>query len=114
MTMRTVSRVCESHDPSPNAHLTDFPAEDHYAADYPEDELDTDDEFDRHAYGFRGRLGSDDEQWEGGETPDWSDNDDDQKVMRAFARKTAVSTRWQSHVGLGEHESDEAAGRVDE
>jgi len=39
-------------------------AEDYYGADYPEDELPSDDEFDRNAYHFRNRRGSDDETWD--------------------------------------------------
>ncbi|KAG9929085.1 hypothetical protein KCV02_g8517, partial [Aureobasidium melanogenum] len=38
-------------------------AEGYYAADYPEDEVASDDEYDRGAYGYR-HGGSDDEQWE--------------------------------------------------
>jgi hypothetical protein len=50
------------------------PAEGYYAADYPEDEVASDDEYDRGAYGYR-HGGSDDEQWESG-PEDWSDGDD--------------------------------------
>ncbi|KAF1344486.1 hypothetical protein BDV97DRAFT_402274 [Delphinella strobiligena] len=38
-------------------------AEGYYGADYPEDEVASDDEFDRGAYGYR-NVGSDDEQWD--------------------------------------------------
>lgn len=39
-------------------------AEDYYGADYPEDELPSDDEFDRNAYHFRNRGNSDEESWD--------------------------------------------------
>ena len=39
-------------------------AEDYYAADYPEDELASDDEFDRNAYGYRRHGDSDNEEWD--------------------------------------------------
>jgi hypothetical protein len=50
------------------------PSEGYYAADYPEDEVASDDEYDRGAYGYR-HGGSDDEHWESG-PEDWSDGDD--------------------------------------
>lgn len=39
-------------------------AENHYAADYPEDEVDSDDEYGRHAYYYRNANTSDDEQFD--------------------------------------------------
>src|SRR5690606_36230402 len=39
-------------------------AEDHYTADYPEDEVDSDDEYGRHAYYFRNRNASDEEEFD--------------------------------------------------
>ncbi|KAK4561844.1 hypothetical protein LTR86_004524 [Recurvomyces mirabilis] len=41
----------------------DSNAEDYYGADYPEDELASDDEYDRGAYGYRRHGASDDESW---------------------------------------------------
>ncbi|KAI5246615.1 hypothetical protein E4T43_02684 [Aureobasidium subglaciale] len=49
-------------------------AEGYYAADYPEDEVASDDEFDRGAYGYR-HGGSDDEQW-ASDPDEWSDGDE--------------------------------------
>ncbi|KAH0373299.1 hypothetical protein KCU65_g622, partial [Aureobasidium melanogenum] len=49
-------------------------AEGYYAADYPEDEVASDDEYDRGAYGYR-HGGSDDEQWES-DPEEWSDGDE--------------------------------------
>ncbi|CAD0110044.1 unnamed protein product [Aureobasidium uvarum] len=46
----------------------------YYAADYPEDEVASDDEYDRGAYGYR-HGGSDDEQWES-DPDEWSDGDE--------------------------------------
>ncbi|KAK3676285.1 hypothetical protein LTR78_004036 [Recurvomyces mirabilis] len=42
----------------------DSNAEDYYGADYPEDELASDDEYDRGAYGYRRHGASDDESWD--------------------------------------------------
>ncbi|RMX90523.1 hypothetical protein D0869_00013 [Hortaea werneckii] len=39
-------------------------AEGYYAADYPEDDLASDDEFDRNAYGYRRHGDSDNEEWD--------------------------------------------------
>lgn len=50
-------------------------AEDYYGNDYPEDEVDSDDEFGKGAYNYR-RGGSDDEDYDG-EDPAWSDDDAD-------------------------------------
>ncbi|KAK6439833.1 hypothetical protein LTR95_003951 [Oleoguttula sp. CCFEE 5521] len=47
-------------------------AEDHYGADYPSDELASEDELDRGAYGYRHHAGSDDEQYD---KAHWSDED---------------------------------------
>ncbi|KOS17199.1 hypothetical protein ESCO_006065 [Escovopsis weberi] len=53
-------------------------AENHYTADYPEDEVDSDDEFDRHAYMFRNANASDDEEFDDDE---YDDDDSDEMVM---------------------------------
>ncbi|PHH90876.1 hypothetical protein CDD83_2381 [Cordyceps sp. RAO-2017] len=39
-------------------------AENHYTADYPEDEVESDDEYGRHAYGYRNGTASDDEEFD--------------------------------------------------
>ena len=48
-------------------------AEDYYGADYPEDELSEEDEFDRGAYGYRGGFG---EESDGDERGVWSEEED--------------------------------------
>jgi hypothetical protein len=67
-------------------------AEDYYGADYPSDELASDDEFDRGgaAYGYRARRGSNDEQYNLNDDDDdedeitWSD-EEDMRMMNPFA-----------------------------
>ncbi|CAK3998790.1 Hypothetical predicted protein [Lecanosticta acicola] len=49
-------------------------AEDWYGADYPDDELASDDEYNRNAYGYRAHAGSDDEEWDA-ETGNLSDDE---------------------------------------
>ncbi|KAG5658941.1 hypothetical protein KAF25_007494 [Fusarium avenaceum] len=51
-----------------------FSAENYYTADYPEDEVESDDEYGRHAYGYRNGNASDDEEFDN-EDFDESDND---------------------------------------
>ncbi len=50
-------------------------AEDYHANDYPEDEVESDDEFARGAYSHR-RNASDEEEYDE-DTGDWSDDGDD-------------------------------------
>ena len=50
------------------------PAEDFYGADYPEEEVDSDDEYDRDAYKYRYNA-SDDEEYDS-EAGVWSDEED--------------------------------------
>lgn len=46
-------------------HLTDYnAAENHYTADYPDEEVDSDDEFDRNAYNYRNHNASDLEEFD--------------------------------------------------
>jgi hypothetical protein len=68
-------------------------AEDYYGADYPSEELASDDEFDRGgaAYGYRARRGSNDEQYNLNDNDDddedeitWSD-EEDMRMMNPFA-----------------------------
>lgn len=75
-------------------------AEDYYGADYPSDELATDDEFDRGgaAYGYRARRGSNDEQYNLNDADDdedeitWSD-EEDMRMMNPFAAAGARKER---------------------
>ncbi|KAM3464645.1 hypothetical protein NHJ6243_002209 [Beauveria neobassiana] len=65
-------------------------AENHYTADYPEDEVDSEDEFNRNAYYFRNMNASDDEEYdqddfdEDGDarSADGGDEDDDARMTR--------------------------------
>ncbi|OQO11006.1 hypothetical protein B0A48_05261 [Cryoendolithus antarcticus] len=59
-------------------------AEDHYGADYPSDELASEDEFDRGAYGYRHHVGSDDEQYD---KAHWSDEDNAEALGDDLAGK---------------------------
>jgi hypothetical protein len=74
-------------------------AEDYYGADYPSDELASDDEFDRGgaAYGYRARRGSNDEQYNLNDDDDedeitWSD-EEDMRMMNPFAAAGAKRER---------------------
>jgi hypothetical protein len=72
-------------------------AEDYYGADYPSDELASDDEFDREgaAYGYRARRGSNDEQYDldnDDDEPTWSD-EEDMRMMNPFAKKESGPSR---------------------
>ena len=49
-------------------------AENHYTADYPDDEVDSDDEYDRNAYHYRNKNASDDEEYD--------ENDEEGDAMR--------------------------------
>ena len=67
-----------------NTDDEDENAEDYYGADYPEDELSEDDEFDRQAYGYR--RGADESDGDGYESDDadeaaWSDGEQDVEAM---------------------------------
>ena len=59
-----------------NSDEDDENAEDYYGADYPEDEIASDDEFERDPYGYRGHGVSDDEEWDE-DTGAYSDADSD-------------------------------------
>ena len=61
-----------------------FLAEDYYGADYPEDEVDTDDEYDTGAYNYRHNA-SDDEEY-GSETGAWSDDEELRHPWRKLTR----------------------------
>ena len=68
-----------------NSDEDDENAEGYYGADYPEDELASDDEFERDAYGYRGHGGSDEEEW-AGDTGAYSDDEYD-RMMEPFRNK---------------------------
>ena len=86
-----------------NSDEEDENAEDFYGADYPEDELASDDELDRGAYGYRANAGSDDEQWDA-DTGTWSDDEHD-RMMNPFTRKTPLPTKYAKYLG-DEDDSD--------
>ncbi|KAK5118280.1 hypothetical protein LTR62_002793 [Meristemomyces frigidus] len=82
----------------------DSNAEDYYGADYPEDELASDDEYDRGAYGFRrrGAGGSDDESWDG-ETGEFGGDEDGGKGEEFWKREG-----WEGFAGAeGKGEEEE-------
>ncbi len=54
-------------------------AEDHYTADYPEDEVDSDDEYDRNPYSYRTRGATDLEEYDEVDAT-FSDDDDDNTI----------------------------------
>ncbi|KAL6717109.1 hypothetical protein ACLMJK_005024 [Lecanora helva] len=60
-------------DSDQNSEEEDENAEDYYGNDYPEDEVDSDDELGRGAYNYR-HYASDNEEF-GDEEPDWSDDE---------------------------------------
>ena len=62
-------------------------AEDYYGADYPEDELASDDEHGRNAYGFRAKGASDDEEWDE-DTGVYSDDEEHDRMMNPWKTKT--------------------------
>lgn len=84
----------DSNNKNSDTDDEDENAENHYDADYPDDELASDDEFNRNAYGFRGKRASDDEEWDE-QTGAYSDDEKDtadmlrQKKPRQFARWVA-------------------------
>ena len=53
-------------------------AENYYGADYPEDEVDSDDEFGHSAYKYRHKGASDDEEF-GSDSDLWSDEGDEDR-----------------------------------
>lgn len=68
--------LADEHDSDKeiNEDDEDENAEDWYGADYPEDEVASDDEFGRNAYGYRRGNDSDDEQWDKRDGS-WSDGE---------------------------------------
>lgn len=78
------------------------PAENHYTADYPEDEVDSEDEFNRNAYYFRNRNASDDEEYDQDEFDDRDDDsiegredDDDARMTRILEQMKRLKASQQ-------------------
>lgn len=69
--------LCYPDDIIHNANI--IPAEDHYTADYPDDEVESDDEFGRNAYNYRNRNASDLEEFD---EDDATFSDDEGEAMR--------------------------------
>lgn len=76
-------------------------AEDYYGADYPEDEVASDDEFGRNAYGYRGRA-SDEEEWDE-DTAAWSDDEDG--LMKNFLKDKKTLPQFDKYL-KGEYGQD--------
>ncbi|KAK2057721.1 hypothetical protein LY76DRAFT_86451 [Colletotrichum caudatum] len=72
-------------DDSDDDDEEDENAENHYTADYPEDEVDSEDEYDRHAYLFRNANASDEEEFDSRDLA--SNGDDDMYVMEGDERR---------------------------
>lgn len=83
-----------------NSDDEDENAEDYYGADYPEDEVASDDEAGRGAYGYR-HGGSDDETWDS-DTGDFSDEED--RMRNPW--KTYPWTRTKPGAGSDEDEME--------
>lgn len=65
---------------------TNLPAENYYTADYPEEEVDSDDEYGRHAYDYRNGNASDDEEFDNDYYEDDMVLDDDEDEDATMAR----------------------------
>jgi hypothetical protein len=68
--------------------LTIHPAENHYTADYPDEEVDSDDEFGRNAYNYRTHNASDLEEFDGADEDDMTFSDDENESMKYPWMKT--------------------------
>jgi hypothetical protein len=73
-----------------------FAAENHYSADYPDDEVESDDEYNRNAYHYRTGIASDDEEFDEDDYDMVDDHDDDtarypwrKRKLPAWMRKGA-------------------------
>ncbi|KAL0931820.1 uncharacterized protein CTRU02_212773 [Colletotrichum truncatum] len=75
----------EDDDDSDNDDDEDENAENHYTADYPEDEVDSEDEYDRHAYLFRNANASDEEEYDLRNQEE--DEDEDMYAMEGDERR---------------------------
>ncbi|KAK5688573.1 hypothetical protein LTS10_000551 [Elasticomyces elasticus] len=77
----------DSSDKDCDTDEEDENAEDYYGADYPEDEMASDDEVGRNAYNYREHGGSDDEEWDE-DTGAYSDDDQFERTMNPWKAKT--------------------------
>lgn len=69
-------------------------AENYYTADYPEDEVESDDEYGRRPYGYRNGNASDDEEFD---NMDYDDDDDDM-VLEGNGDDDATMARIKNYV----------------
>ncbi|KAI7688680.1 hypothetical protein KC322_g12119, partial [Hortaea werneckii] len=74
-------------------------AEGYYAADYPEDDLASDDEFGRNAYGYRRHGDSDNEEWDEDTGAHYSD---DEQEFAKHPWKTRTPKQWEKYFGQGD------------
>jgi hypothetical protein len=63
-------------------------AENYYTADYPEDEVESDDEYNRLAYEYRNDNASDNEEYD---NRDYEEGDDDQMVIEGADDDVAMA-----------------------
>ena len=82
----------EESDKEYDTDDADSNAEDFYGADYPEDELASDDEYDRDVHGYRVRGAADDEEWDE-DTGAYSDDEYDRTMNPWKARTPAQFAR---------------------
>jgi hypothetical protein len=76
----------EPSDKDWNSDEDDENAEDWYGADYPDDEMASDDEFGRGEHGYRARGAADDEEWDE-DTGEFSD-DEYERQMNPWRKQT--------------------------
>lgn len=62
-------------------------AENYYTADYPEDEVESDDEYGRHPYGYRNGNASDDEEFDN----DMYDDTDDEMIVEGDGEDASMA-----------------------
>jgi len=101
MTMTKMVRSDHSFNPRQKT-LIQCAAEGYYGADYPEDEVASDDEFGRGAYGYR-NTASDDEQWDS-DPGAWSDEED---VMQNPWKKYPWMREARNMTGLGDEDVED-------
>ncbi|RSM17309.1 hypothetical protein CDV31_003864 [Fusarium ambrosium] len=75
------------------ANEANLAAENYYTADYPEDEVESDDEYGRRAYGYRNGNASDDEEFD---NMDYDDDDD--MVLEGDGDEDATMARIKNYV----------------
>ncbi|KAM0346875.1 hypothetical protein ACHAPU_005215 [Fusarium lateritium] len=76
------------------ANKANLSAENYYTADYPEDEVESDDEYGRHAYGYRNGNASDDEEFD---NIDFNESDNDM-VLDGNDDEDATMARIRTYV----------------